>query len=177
MHESGPLFLIANRKKHMGKEIERKFLVSKDSWKKLDLLKKVEIHQGYLHTADDLTLRIRLSIAAGLRFGDAFITIKTNTTGITRDEYEYKIPYEDGKQLIKKAPAILKKVRNYVRDEKNQLWEIDVFQGKNRGLVMAEIELKSAREHVSIPAWLGREVSTDPLYMNTSLIATKAPTK
>ena len=155
----------------MAKEIERKFIVAKDGWKKLDLLKKHNIEQGYILNIADLAVRIRTSD------DEAWLTIKTNGRGITRDEYEYQIPHADGLALIKKAAVTLKKVRHYVRDEKNQLWEIDVFKGLNRGLVLAEIELLSARTHVDLPTWLGREVSEDAHYFNTYLVDHKVPTK
>lgn len=155
----------------MAKEIERKYLVAKDGWKKLDLLKKHNIEQGYIHDDGNLAVRIRITDE------DAWLTIKCDGKGISRSEYEYQIPLKDGQALIKKAPKTLKKTRSYVRDEKNQLWEIDQFKGLNRGLTLAEIELPSARTHVEIPEWLGREVSEDPNYLNTNLINSKVKTK
>jgi len=155
----------------MPKEIERKFLVTGTGWKKLDLLKKQEITQGYLCSANDVTVRVRTTE------DEAWLTVKMDSDGIERNEFEYAIPHDHGKSMLKKATSIVKKVRHYVRDARNQLWEVDVFRGKNRGLIMAEIELPSARTSVDVPSWLGREVSLDPQYRNTYIAEHKVATK
>jgi adenylate cyclase len=154
----------------MAQEIERKFLVKGNAWRKEVILKTVEIDQGYLHKSDDLNVRIRLA-------GDtAFITIKGKRVNMTSPEFEYEIPLADAEQLIEMCvtPRI-RKTRHYVRDVKNQLWEVDVFKGPNRGLVMAEIELASPKQIVTLPSWISTEVSDDYRYTNTSLAEHKAP--
>lgn len=155
----------------MGLEIERKFLVADDGWKKHTLVKKTPIEQGYFSTGDNTSvIRIRVTNE------QAFMTIKSNHRGMTRKEFEYEIPFEDGEELIKacEKPTI-KKTRHYVVDNFNQLWEIDIFRGMNKGLVLAEIELESEKQPVVIPLWLGREVTNDDRYRNTALASTKVP--
>jgi adenylate cyclase len=50
-----------------------------------------------------------------------------------------------------------------------KIWEVDVFEGANRGLVLAEVELERADESVELPAWVGEEVSRDAQYRNAYL--------
>ena len=155
----------------MALEIERKFLVAGDGWKKHVLVKKVPIEQGYFSTGEKApVIRIRVTN------DQAFMTIKSNHRGMTRKEFEYEIPFVDGEELIKacEKPTI-KKTRHYVVDNFNQLWEIDIFRGINKGLVLAEIELESEKQPVIITDWLGREVTDDERYRNTALAATKVP--
>lgn len=155
----------------MALEIERKFLVADDGWKKHTLFKKVPMEQGYFIRGDGAPI-IRIRITND----QAFMTIKSSHRGMTRQEFEYEIPFEDGQQLIKacEKPTV-KKTRHYIVDNFNQLWEIDIFRGKNRGLVLAEIELESEKQPVTILDWLGREVTNDERYRNTALAATKVP--
>ncbi len=145
----------------MATEIERKFLVTHNSWKEnapYSLFK-----QAYLNSTPERTVRIRID-------GEqAFITIKSKTTGIQRQEFEYNIPVEDAEQLLLLCEtAPLEKMRYRVQDH-NHLWEIDEFLGVNEGLIVAEIELGDASEAFQKPEWLGKEVSDDPRYYNSYL--------
>ena len=151
-------------------EIERKFLVSSDGWKKHTLVRKVPIEQGYIKTEGSNSVRLRLTDT------QSFMTIKGAARGLTRTEFEYEIPHADGQELIKmcEKPTV-KKTRHYVVDNHQQLWEIDIFRGVNRGLVLAEIELESEKQPVTIPPWLGTEVSLDVRYRNTNLAFNKVP--
>jgi adenylate cyclase len=155
---------------YMAVEIERKFLVKGSKWKDETILKVVEIDQGYLHKSPDLTVRIRL---AG---DDAMLTIKGKRVDVSTPEYEYEIPVADARELIEMSvtPRV-RKTRHYVRDVKGHVWEVDVFKGINRGLVMAEIELSSAKQIVTLPTWIGTEVSHDERYVNTYLAEHKVP--
>ena len=151
-------------------EIERKFLVASDGWKKHTLVNKVPIEQGYIDTAGTSTVRVRVTDS------QAFMTIKGAARGLTRNEFEYEIPHDDGVQLIKmcEKPTV-KKTRHYVVDNNQQLWEVDTFRGTNRGLVLAEIELESEKQPVNIPQWIGKEVTQDERYRNTALATNKVP--
>lgn len=151
-------------------EIERKFLVNGDEWKKLTLVRKTPIEQGYIITNGVTSVRIRLTDS------QAFMTIKGSQKGLTRKEFEYELPFDDGQELIKmcEKPTV-KKTRHYVVDKNNQLWEIDIFKGINRGLVLAEIELESEKQPVIIPTWIGAEVSYDERYRNTNLAFNRVP--
>lgn len=156
----------------MATEIERKFLVAGTGWKKLDLLKKVEIEQGYLHKSRECAIRVRVADSTG------YMALKSKRVDIECEEYEYEIPVADAKAMMKYAVGpTVKKTRHYCRDAKNQVWEIDIFKGINRGLTMAEIELDSKKQVVDLPTWVGTEVSHDRRYTNVYLSEHKVPKK
>lgn len=145
----------------MAVEIERKFLVSSDAWR--DGPPGVRICQGYLSRDKERTVRVRLA-------GDkAFLTIKGESAGISRKEFEYPIPSEDAEALLDLClPQLVDKIR-HERQHGGHVWEVDEFLGANAGLIVAEIELSDADETFERPDWLGREVSDDPRYYNANL--------
>ncbi|MCL4162338.1 UNVERIFIED_CONTAM: hypothetical protein GTU68_025493 [Idotea baltica] len=147
----------------MATEIERKFLVINAHWRK-EVYAQKQISQGYLSSAPERTVRVRISDH------NAFITIKGKTEGTKRAEFEYEIPLADARELIQLCESpIIEKIRNLVKIE-DKTWEIDEFSGDNKGLTVAEVELESEDEVISIPAWAGREVSSEKRYFNASLI-------
>lgn len=145
----------------MAKEIERKFLIDKNRWRPQG--KKIEIEQAYLVVETEKVVRVRIT-------GDeAFLTIKGNLRGISRDEFEYAIPKEDARSMMSmKVGSIVEKTR-YVFDFAGKTWEVDVFKGENEGLILAEIELEHENESFQKPEWVLEEVSTKPQYFNFSL--------
>lgn len=148
----------------MAKEIERKFLVINDNWRK-DVIRSNHYIQGYFTTNASCSIRVRIS-------GDkADLNIKSATLGITRTEYEYPLPPEDAKEMLEHLcnKPLLEKTRHYVPYHDHE-WEIDVFSGENEGLIVAEIELDSTDEKFSLPGWVGKEVSDDPRYYNVCLV-------
>jgi CYTH domain-containing protein len=120
--------------------------------------------QAYLCSAKERTVRVRL-------FGDeARLTIKGETIGISRSEYEYPIPSDDAREMLEtlcERPFIDK--TRYLEEFAGRTWEIDVFHGENEGLVVAEIELDDADAKVELPPWAMKEVSEDHRYSNSSL--------
>ena len=147
------------------KEIERKFLVLNDSFKK-DAFKKEKIIQGFLSSVPERTVRVRLTDLKG------FLTVKGlgNATGTTRFEWEKEISDREAQALLKLCePGVIEKTRYYVK-ESDHLFEIDLFESDNAGLVIAEIELQSEDESFVKPVWLGQEVTGDVKYYNASLI-------
>ena len=147
----------------MGKEIERKFLVKGDGWRAL--AKPVKYRQGYLSTVKERTVRVRTIDNKG------YLTIKGITTGVTRAEYEYEIPAADADRMLTdlcEKPLIEKSRSTIALDGLN--WEVDEFFGDNQGLIVAEVELKSADQAIAKPAWVGQEVSGDTRYFNSNLI-------
>ena len=151
------------RSKTMGIEIERKFLVRDRSI--LAGSVGTPYRQGYLSRHPDRTVRVR-------RAGDkAFLTVKGRSTGPSRAEFEYEIPIEDADALLEICETpIIDKTRHLIADG-DLTWEVDVFHGENDGLVVAELELDAADRRVSLPAWVGDEVTDDPRYFNASLVA------
>jgi CYTH domain-containing protein len=144
----------------MGIEIERKFLVNTNSWRQSP---GEQIAQGYLNRDKQRTVRIRI---AG---SHAFLTIKGQSIGAIRTEYEYPIPVDDAQQLLALCQGpIIQKVRHLVHFE-GFTWEVDEFLGDNAGLVIAEIELESEGQHFHKPDWVGQEVTHDPRYFNSAL--------
>lgn len=148
----------------MAQEIERKFLIIDDSWKK-NVDRTVHIIQGYLANTDRGSIRIRISANV------AHLNIKSMTLGVSRTEYDYPIPLEDAHKLLGNfcMQPVIEKQRNYVAVDRH-IWEIDVFEKENRGLVIAEIELSDPGETFTKPAWVGAEVSDDPRYYNVCLV-------
>ena len=140
-------------------EIERKFLVVGE----FPRLEGVKMVQGYLCAEVGRNVRIRTE---GER---AVLTIKGGMVGITRQEFEYEIPIDDAKELLKMAAGSLVEKTRYFHREGTHTWEIDVFGGENEGLVIAELELGSEDEAFVRPDWVGEEVSTDPRYSNSLL--------
>lgn len=150
-----------NRSLVMAVEIERKFLVVNDSWRKNAT--STHFQQGYLSTDPGRSVRVRI---AGEQ---AWLTIKGKTEGVSRAEFEYPIPVGDANELLALClPTIISKTRHRVLVG-NHYWEVDEFHDDNDGLVVAEIELNTAEEDFERPDWLGEEVSRDDRYYNASL--------
>ena len=146
----------------MAIEIERKFLVKVDKLPRLE--NGLRITQAYIPTANGTTVRVRL---AGEK---AFLGVKTLASGFSRHEYEFPIPPEDAREMLREVclAAAIEKQRFFI--QQGQLtWEIDVFGGKNEGLIVAEIELQSEDQSVTLPDWIAEEVTLDPRFGNCSL--------
>ena len=145
-------------------EIERKFLVNTIPSQQIHRSKKVK--QGYMVHDEHQVVRVRSMD------NDHFLTIKSNSKGLSRLEFEYQIPKEDAMDMFEHlcGSGIIEKTRHYI-ETPNHTWEIDEFHGRNQGLVVAEIELESEDEQFDIPELIGEEVSDDPRYYNMNLMA------
>lgn len=145
----------------MAIEIERKFLVNDESWKE-QADEGLICRQGYMVSDKDKTVRIRIK-------GDqAFLTIKGATHGLSRSEYEYEISVMDAEGMFLLCGDLIEKKR-YLVEHKGMTWEVDVFEGANAGLIMAEIELEAEDQTFAMPSWVGKEVSDDKRYYNGCL--------
>ena len=147
----------------MGKEIERKYLVKGDVWR--SLAEGTLFRQGYLNSAKERVVRAR---TMGPK---AALTIKGITTGATRLEFEYEIPFSDAEQLLELCEQPLIEKTRYKIPLGTLVWEIDEFHGVNDGLIVAECELESEDQAIDKPDWIGDEVTGDPRYFNSNLIA------
>ena len=147
----------------MALEIERKYLITDTAF--LDGLTGVYFKQGYISAGEGTTVRVRIE---GER---AVITLKGMSKGVTRSEYEYEIPFADAEGMLEEfcLGPFIEKTR-YTITWRGRAWEVDLFAGENKGLVVAEIELQSEEEAIEKPPWLGKEVSGDPRYYNGSLV-------
>ena len=146
----------------MAQEIERKFRVANDDWRAM-ASSSSSLKQGYLSSSAEATVRVRLEDNLGT------LTIKSKTKGITRNEFEYAIPAQEAKELLMLCSGPLIEKTRYRIPQENHTWEIDVFEGDNDGLIIAEIELTSDEDYFAKPQWLGEEVSGDSRYYNSNL--------
>lgn len=148
----------------MGTEIERKFLVAGDAWRKA-VSRSERMAQGYLAGPPASNCSVRVRIAGDV----AHLNIKSLALGVARDEYEYEIPLADAERLLATlAGNRVEKTRHYIHIDEH-VFEVDEFTGDNAGLVVAEVELDDADEAFPRPAWLGREVSDVARYYNLNL--------
>jgi adenylate cyclase len=146
----------------MAVEIERKFLVKNNAWRKQVTESKACV-QGYVATKPGCTVRVRIMGNQG------FLTLKGARKGITRAEYEYPVPMEHAESMLNcLTGGLVHKTRHLVPHE-GHIWEVDVFHGENEGLIVAELELSHEDEAFAKPDWLGSEVSDIGRYSNKSL--------
>jgi adenylate cyclase len=149
----------------MAIEIEHKFLLANDDWRR-DIQKSVKYRQGYLSSQATSSIRIRIAD------NQAWLNIKSATVGTQRLEFEYEIPKPDAEEIIDTLcrKPLIEKTRHIVLNDGN-LWEIDEFEGENKGLVVAELELPEVGKVFTKPQWLGVEVTHELRYYNNNLVA------
>jgi adenylate cyclase len=147
----------------MATEIERKFLVINDDWRRC-VTKSSRMRQGYLSQSTTASVRVRCSAER------AWLNIKSVKLGVQRQEFEYEIPLADAEEMLEvlAGKPLIEKTRHFAPSGRH-LWEIDEFEGQNAGLIVAEIELNDAGEDFERPAWIGAEVTEDARYYNTNL--------
>jgi adenylate cyclase len=144
-------------------EIERKYLLRNDEWR-LHVSEGTKYKQGYLVGSKHASVRVRIE-------GDkAYLNIKSATLGVRRQEYEYPIPVDEANEILTTLceQPLVEKTR-YIAECNGLEWEIDVFEGMNHGLIVAEVELENENQKIELPAWCGKEVSDDPRYYNVNL--------
>lgn len=147
----------------MGVEIERKFLVLNEDFKRQG--KGTFLRQGYICSDPGRIVRVRIEA------DQAMLTVKGMSPGISRGEWEYPIPVADAQNLLDTVcqQPMIEKIR-YRIPLNGLTWEVDEFLGDNLGLVVAEIELEFEHQQFDRPAWLGEEVSHDRRYANANLL-------
>lgn len=147
----------------MIQEIERKFLLKNDDWRKFS--KGTLYKQGYLSINDLNIIRVRTIGNQGI------LSVKERVVGISRMEYEYSIPLDEAERMLSAIcqKPIIEKYR-YKIPIKNLIWEVDEFIGENQGLIVAEVELEKENQRIELPDWIGEEVSHDVRYYNFNLI-------
>jgi len=147
----------------MPKEVEKKYLLTDDSWKNF-VVGKSALRQGYIAKSNDCLVRIRISEKK------AWITVKGKQVSFTRPEFEYQIPVSDAEELLKDFSSgnQIIKTRFFLEYQGNE-WIVDVFEEENSGLVIAEVELESETTDYVLPPWVGKDVTTDFRYTNSNL--------
>ncbi len=147
----------------MAIEIERKFLVNGDAWRRGATGQR--IRQGYLCSSADRAVRVRV-------VGDrAFLTIKGPQHGATRSEYEYDIPRSDATEMLEWLcdRPLIEKIRHHLTLSGRE-WVVDEFEGENAGLIIAEVEFEREGQPIVLPDWAGAEVTHEPRYLNVNLV-------
>ena len=155
----------------MAKEKERKFLVKSVSYRQMSV-KIREISQAYLSTSPDATVRVRID-------GDkAWLTVKSRNVGDTRNEWEYEIPCEDAREMLKVCLQVPLVKTRWIVPYGGLTWEVDEFHGELEGLTVAEVELPEDfgdKPIEALPDFVGREVTGNPDYYNSNLITKGIP--
>ena len=150
----------------MGIEIERRFLVENEDWKTQAILSE-GFSQAYLNSsADEWATRIRV-----IDNKKAFITLKSSLNGLINHEFEYSIPIKDAIELIKLSKYKITKTRYQLKINKKN-WVVDLFDGSNSPLKIAEIELNDESEEIKVPSWCGKEITGIKSLSNASLAKT-----
>lgn len=149
----------------MPSEIERKFLVNLDQIPLPAV--GIIIKQGYLPLSESVKTVVRVRVKGE----EAFLTVKGENRGASRQEFEYAIPASEALEMLENLcqRPLIEKTRYEIPAGK-QLWEIDIFHAENKGLVVAEIELTDENDHFERPYWLAEEVTHDPRYYNSNLL-------
>jgi len=146
----------------MALEIERRFLIKNDNWKKF-ITKKIFIEQGYLSKSlDNWIIRIRFTGK------DYKIALKKHIENFTSFEFEYLVPPKDGRAIMANLSNTIKKERFFLEFEK-KFWIVDCFKEKNYPLEIAEIELSDEEEDFRLPSFISKEITGKKNYSNLSL--------
>ena len=147
----------------MALEIERKFLVKNQGYKQM-AYGSSRIMQGYICSGRGRTVRVRV------RDDKGYLTIKGPSIdgGLSRFEWEREIPLGVAELLLRRCLGVVEKVRHIVEYE-GHTFEIDEFRGDNEGLIVAEVELSTHNERVTLPTWCGDEVTGERCFYNSFL--------
>lgn len=145
-------------------EIERKYLIKDTSFLNT-LIDGCPIIQGYISLDENKIVRVRT------KGNKAFVTIKSKLSQVTRREFEYEIPYNDALEILDNIclKPLIHKTR-YKVFENGLTWEIDIFEETFKGTVIAEVELDAENTHITLPSWVGKEVTDDMQYYNAEMV-------
>jgi CYTH domain-containing protein len=145
-------------------EIERKFLVLSDEWRKL-ATRSQRLRDGILARFGDGKVRVRIAD------DQAWLTVKGPRTGLRRSEFEYEIAHSEAEEMLRTlcGGPVLEKTRHLVPCGEFT-WEVDVYEQALAGLILTEIELEHEDQAFTVPAWVGREVTHDPRYRKANLL-------
>lgn len=143
-------------------EIERKYKAKNTTFLNETKI-SFKINQGYLNSSAERTVRVRTKDNKG------FITVKgkSNLSGTTRFEWEKEIPFNEALELLKLCEDYIIEKTRHIVIHKNKTFEIDVFEGKNKGLIIIEVELENENEKIELPEWISEEVTGDQRYYNS----------
>lgn len=145
-------------------EIERKFAVKSTNFL-ANAKESYKITQGYLNTDKNRTVRVRI------KGNNGFITVKgiSSADGLSRFEWEKEINIKDAEALLLLCEDFVIDKTRYIIPFDAVVFEVDVFEGANKGLVVAEVELESTEQQFEKPEWLGEELTGDERFYNAYL--------
>lgn len=145
-------------------EIERKFAVKSTNFL-ANAKESYKITQGYLNTDKNRTVRVRIKGNKG------FITVKgiSSADGLSRFEWEKEINIKDAEALLLLCEDFVIDKTRYIIPFDAVVFEVDAFEGANKGLVVAEVELESTEQQFEKPEWLGEELTGDERFYNAYL--------
>lgn len=148
----------------MSFEIERKFLVRDDSWR-AQVKDRIAIRQAYLATDGKASVRIRIRDNTS-----ATLSVKSRPASLRRLELEFPVPVLEAEAMIGlRHGAVIEKIRHLV-PHGDLIFEVDEFSGENEGLIIAEIELNDENQEITLPDWIGAEITGQPQYYNSALV-------
>ena len=147
----------------MALEIERKFLVQGEFISEVTASSRIV--QGYLASSPNASVRVRIY------GGKGYMTVKgrVSESGMSRFEWEKEIPASEAWELMKLCPTPIIDKTRYLVEFEGHVFEVDEFYGDNEGLVVAEVELSAIDEEFKKPPFLGKEVTGEGKYYNSSL--------
>lgn len=145
-------------------EVEKKYIVKKIGVD-LSKYKYDEIIQGYLNSSPDNEVRIR---SRGEKY---ILTTKKMYPSGYREEIEKYISKNDFEKMWNKTGGKRIEKRRYYVPYGSKTIELDVFEGSNKGLILAEVECASEEEAQQFvpPKWFDKDVSFDKNYKNANL--------
>ncbi len=146
--------------KFMAKEIERKYLVRSDGWRS-HATSSTEFLQAYIASGKDRSVRVRIMDGERAR-----LTIKIGRDLFVRHEFEYEVPLSDAREMADQAIGVVLEKTRYTIPFEGHVWEVDVYGGAYKGLVVAEVELADERTQPAVPDFIGREITGDRRYSN-----------
>ncbi len=145
-------------------EIERKFLLRDNGWRD-EVISVERLRDGLIGTFGGGKIRVRLADS------HASLAIKSPASGLTRREFEYRIPRTDAEFLLTtmSGDQIFEKLR-YCVFHLGFEWSVDIYKKQLAGIALAEIELDRADREFPLPPWVGREVTDDPRFRKRSMM-------
>ena len=128
-----------------------------------------EQQRRHLDEVSDWTTRLRRKNATYI------LTYKSRLTKDTSLELEWTVSSEMAKRLLENGPfPSVRKTRYVVTRPDGFIWEVDEFEGALAGLVLAEVELQSSDQLVTMPEWIGHEITGLGSWSNRALAETLA---
>lgn len=141
-------------------EIERKFLVGE--LPQLDGYLHSEIVQGYVSFSPEIRVR---------QLDDKYYRTEKGEGMIIREENEWEISKSEAEKLFKEVKTnLIEKTRYYI-PYNNYTIELDIYKGKFKGLIVAEVEFDSLDEANAFvpPDWFIEDISEKREYRNKIL--------